>query len=85
SSPGIAVTESEILGYWKRSAAVGEAVSKSALITRKLSLNKPGPGRVNSLEGAPSNYQSAQPVVALCALKKAHSPLVALCALKEVA
>jgi hypothetical protein len=45
----------EILGYWKRSAAVGDAVSKSALISRELSLNKPGPGRVNSLEGAPSN------------------------------
>ena len=46
SSPGIAATASEILGYWKRSAAVGEAVSKSALLTRKLSLKKPGPGRV---------------------------------------
>ena len=34
------------------------AVSKSALIPRKLSSNKPGPWQGYSLEGAPSNYQS---------------------------
>ena len=35
SSPGIAATVSEILGYWKRSAEVGDAASKSALIARR--------------------------------------------------
>jgi hypothetical protein len=57
SSPGTAVT-SQNLGYWiKGLPQWATAVSKSALIPRKLSLNKPGPGRDKNLEGAPSNYQ----------------------------
>ena len=47
----------EVLGYWiKGLPKWATAVSKSALIPRKLSINKPGPRQGYSLEGAPSNY-----------------------------
>ena len=63
------------------------AVSKSALIPRKLRLNKPGPGRVTAwrellrISKAKRTARSWR-----CARSsKAHSPLVALCAQAECA
>jgi hypothetical protein len=66
---------SEILGYWNRSAKVGDAVSRLALTFPVLRLNEPGPGQGYQPRGSSFELSRLQRRNFMAVAASGHKPI----------